>query len=314
MPLLKSHRFIPLIACLLHVVMWTSCTGCLSDFGNDYTTMRIDSTSDVVYHHYIGLNDNGWKQGDSIVFNLPLFETPADLELNLSVRYTNLYPYQNLQIVAFLAEQDTTNIINSLPIRQNDSRIDSLIQIQDSLLHAKEMAEHFKSKKMAERDSMFQSNPDSLLRAERLDSLRKDSIQKAKRKMEEANGMLLAEGQQTDSLLNDSDALDSIRREKEAAMLREARRADSLAAVTQSLTHAISFSLFSKKDKKKGEGMLFMETGTECGTIHLKANTRYKIIITHNMKDPVLKGISDIGVELRRSKTAKPLNKHTRWW
>lgn len=301
-----------MMLCLLHVVIWTSCTGCFSDFGNDYTTMRIDSTSDVVYHHYIGIDDDGWRQDDSIAFNLPLFETPADLELSLSVRYTNIYPYQNFQMVAFLAEQDTTNIINSLPIRQNDSRIDSLIEVQDSLLHAKEMAEHFKSRKMAERDSMLISNPDSLLKAERADSLRLDSIRRAKlkKKAEEKSQA----DEIVDSLVTDSLVQDSIRRKKEEALMRQARRADSIAAVEESLTHAITFSLFSKKDKKKGEGMLFMETSTDCGTIHLKANTRYKIIITHNMKDRVLKGISDIGVELRRSKTAKPLNKHTRWW
>ena len=58
-----------------------------------------------------------------------------------------------------------------------------------------------------------------------------------------------------------------------------------------SLTHVIEFCLFNNEDEKNGSGMMFVETEVTCGTIHLKANTRYKIFITHNMKEDRLKGI-----------------------
>ena len=60
--------------------------------------------------------------------------------------------------------------------------------------------------------------------------------------------------------------------------------------------------------------MMFVETDVECGTIHLKANTRYKIFVSHNMADSRLKGLSDIGITLTGCKK-QPIDKMgTKWW
>ena len=301
----------------LHGVFQTSCSGCMSDFANEYHSVKVDSATDVVYNQYLAIDNELWNKTDSLVFDLPMVESPADLEVNISVRYTNRYPYQNLQLIAFLEELDTTNIINSLPIRQNDSRIDSLIQREDSLKKEKDRAEHFLSERVAARDSLLLVNRDSVLAVERADSLRRDSMKRALKKAKKEKQHLSKEqldSLRNDSLSKDSVRMDSIQKEKLIEQLRQQHTADSIAAVEQSLTHAIDFKLFNEKDKKSGVGMMFVETGVDCGTIHLKANTRYRIKVSHNMKDQVVRGISDVGTILRCSPNAKPLNKNTRWW
>ncbi len=310
--------FTGILVILLHLVLWTSCNGCLSDFGNGTSVIHIDSTSDVIFNTYLPINDDGWNKNDTIIFDLPLVDAGADLDVSISVRYTNKYPYQNLQIYAFLAEQDTTDIINSLPLHQNDMVIDSLIQLEDSLNAEKAKAELNIAIKEAERDSMLKANRDSLLKAEHKDSLMKDSISKAelKAKMEAESAMTKA---QLDSLKQDSLRKDSLNRlsvqERDSIeKLRRAMITDSINESLNRLTRTIKFTLFNEKDLKNGTGMMFIESSIDCGTIHLKGNTRYKIIMYHNMKDLLLKGISDIGITLRRSPKAKPLNKKTRWW
>ncbi len=319
---MKHFRHILLSTALLllfalHGVFLTSCSGCMSDFASEYHSVKVDSATDVVYNQYLAINNELWNKTDSLVFDLPMVESPADLEVNISVRYTNRYPYQNLQIIAFLEELDTTNIINSLPIRQNDSRIDSLIQREDSLKKEKDRAEHFLSERVAARDSLLLVNRDSVLAVERADSLRRDSMKRALKKAKKEKQHLSKEqldSLRNDSLSKDSVRMDSIQKEKLIEQLRQQHTADSIAAVEQSLTHAIDFKLFNEKDKKSGVGMMFVETGVDCGTIHLKANTRYRIKVSHNMRDQVVRGISDVGIILRCSQNAKPLNKNTRWW
>jgi len=152
---------------------------------------------------------------------------------------------------------------------------------------------------------------------ERADSLRRDSMKRALKKAKKEKQHLSKEqldSLRNDSLSKDSVRMDSIQKEKLIEQLRQQHTADSIAAVEQSLTHAIDFRLFNEKDKKSGVGMMFVETGVDCGTIHLKANTRYRIKVSHNMKDQVVRGISDVGIILRCSQNAKPLNKNTRWW
>lgn len=303
---------------LLHLVLWTSCNGCLSDFGNGSNIIHIDSTSGVIFSTYKAIDDDGWRKSDTVVFDLPLVDAGADLDISISIRYTNLYPYQNIQVYGFLAEQDTTDIINSLPLHRNDNVIDSLIHLEDSLNLEKEKAERLLALKSAERDSIMKSSRDSLLRAERLDSLRRDSISKAERRSKvfsDSSHIVLSH----DSLIRDSLVKDSLNKlskhELDSIMkVRQAMIADSIKEALNRVTRVIDFLLYDTKDQKKGVGMMFMESSVDCGTIHLKGNTRYKIIIYHNMKDDVLKGITDIGITLKRSSTAKPLNNKTRWW
>lgn len=303
---------------LLHVYLLTSCNGCLSDIGNGTNLIHIDSTKDVIYSTYIALDDDGWGKNDTVVFDLPLVDSGADLDISISVRYTNRYPYQNLQIYAFLAEQDTTDIINSLPLHQNDDVIDSLIRLEDSLNNAKAKAELNIALREAERDSLLITNRDSLLQAERKDSLRKDSIKKAEQQSKESYLSSMTASQRDslrrDSLVKDSLSKLTIHERDSLEALRKAQMEDSIAESLSRVTKTIDFTLFNNKDHKSGIGMMFIESSVTCGTIHLKGNTRYKIIIYHNMKDKLLKGISDIGITLRRSPTAKPLNKKTRWW
>lgn len=312
------HRLFIVSIMLLHLVLWTSCNGCLSDFGNGSNIIHIDSTSGVIFSTYKAIDDDGWRKSDTVVFDLPLVDAGADLDISISIRYTNLYPYQNIQIYGFLAEQDTTDIINSLPLHRNDNVIDSLIHLEDSLNLEKEKAERQIALKAAERDSMMKSNRDSLLRAEKRDSLRRDSIAKAKQQSKSGSDSKMSASVR-DSLLRDSLAKDSLNKltehERDSLMkLREAMIADSINEALNRVTRAIDFLLYDDKDRKKGIGMMFMESSVDCGTIHLKGNTRYKIIIYHNMKDDILKGITDIGITLKRSSSAKPLNNKTRWW
>ena len=70
----------------------------MSDFASEYHSVKVDSATDVVYNQYLAINNELWNKTDSLVFDLPMVESPADLEVNISVRYTNRYPYQNLQI------------------------------------------------------------------------------------------------------------------------------------------------------------------------------------------------------------------------
>lgn len=299
---------------MMHVVLWTSCGGCMSDFGNGSDIVHVDSSSNVIFNTYKAIDDNGWAKTDTIEFSLPLVDSGTDLDVSISVRYTNRYPYQNLQVYAFLAEQDTSNIINSLPLHQNDELIDSLIRLEDSLNLEKTKIEHQES----ERDSLLHANRDSLLKAERADSLRKDSMKKAEKKAKEKAYASLSQSAK-DSLHRDSLRQDSLQRlskheQDSIAAVRQQMIADSIRETINSLTRTIDFMLFNNKDKKSGNGMMFIEANADCGTIHLKGNTRYKIIIYHNMKDYLLKGISDVGITLRRSTTAKPLNKKTRWF
>ncbi len=303
---------------LLHLVLWTSCNGCLSDFGNGSNLIHVDSSSTVIFSTYKAINDDGWSKSDTVVFDLPLVDAGADLDISISIRYTNRYPYQNLQIYGFLAEQDTTDIINSIPLHQNDVVIDSLIMLEDSLTAEKERAERNIAMKEAERDSLLRANRDSLLRAERMDSLKKDSLAKAQSAAKEPTDSATLAAQR-DSLRLDSLHRDSLNRlsahERDSLeRIRKAYIADSINEALSRVTRTIDFVLFNGKDKKNGDGMMFIESSVDCGTIHLKGNTRYKIIIYHNMKDAVLPGISDIGITLSRSPKAKPLNKKTRWW
>ena len=303
---------------LLHVVLWTSCNGCLSDFGNGSNLIHVDSSSTVIFSTYKAIDDDGWKKSDTVVFDLPLVDAGADLDISISIRYTNRYPYQNLQIYGFLAEQDTTDIINSIPLHQNDVVIDSLIYLEDSLNAEKEKAERNIAIREAERDSMLRANRDSLLSAERKDSLRKDSLSKAKsaakQPLDSAAYAAMMDSLRLDSLHRDSIDRLSARERDSLERIRQAYIADSINEALNRVTRTIDFVLFNGKDKKNGAGMMFIESSVSCGTIHLKGNTRYKIIIYHNMQDEVLPGISDIGITLSRSPKAKPLNKKTRWW
>lgn len=289
---------------LLGVLAETSCNGCMSEFMNG--SIHVDSTSTTVYSNYQALSDGGWAKDDTIVFDLPMTDTGADLDVTISVRYTNKYPYQNLEITAFLAEQDTTNFINSLQIRKNDELVDSLMQRNDSLNAEREKAEHYLAERVAQRDSMLRANRDSVVAAERRDSLRRDSLRKAK-------AMELASA---DTSFSDSAVADSgqVLEPTVEGKTKERAKPDSIATAKSLLTKTFMYSLFNDNDKRNGVGILFVETSLNCGTIHVKGNTRYKLIITHNMKDDVLKGISDIGVELKRSENTKPLYKNTRWW
>ena len=315
----KVKKAVVLISlAILHVVLWTSCSGCMSDFGNGSDIVHIDSSSNVIFNTYKAIDDNGWAKTDTIEFNLPLVDSGTDLDVTISVRYTNRYPYQNLQIYAFLAEQDTSNIINSLPLHQNDLVIDSLIHLEDSLNLEKTKIENHINNKETERDSLLKINRDSVLKAEQADSLRKDSVRKAAEKAKEKAYAALSQSAK-DSLHLDSLRQDSLLRltkheQDSIAAVQQQMIADSIRNAINSLTRTIDFILFNNKDKKSGNGMMFIEANADCGTIHLKGNTRYKIIIYHNMKDYLLKGISDVGITLKRSTSAKPLNKKTRWF
>ena len=48
---MNRKLFIYLLITMMHVVIWTSCNGCFDGFGTDYSTVKIDSASGVVYDH-----------------------------------------------------------------------------------------------------------------------------------------------------------------------------------------------------------------------------------------------------------------------
>ena len=316
---MKIKYFIFLLATLLHGVLWISCNGCFDSTDTDYPTMKLDSASGVVYNHFIALEDRGWNKSDSVAFNLPLFEHDADLNVTITVRYTNRYPYQNLQLVAFLAEIDTTNIITTLPLQQNDELIDSLIHRQDSLSQEKEKKEQKINERKAERDSLSQES-DSLSTSKKADTASNDSVDHSKTdslgKTKEPNTS--ADTVRTGDANKKESSKDSVTSGKKKIEKKEsksdAKTPGSASVDKDSLTHIIKFTLFNEKDRKNGIGMMFVESNVQCGTIHLKANTRYKIFITHNMKEQWLKGITDIGVELKGCKK-QPIDKmSTKWW
>lgn len=321
---------------LLHGVMWTSCSGCLDSFGGDYGTMKVDSASGVVYDKFIALPDRGWEKSDSAVFELPLFERDADLDVTICVRHTNRYPYQNLQLVAFLAELDTSNIINSLPIRKNDDRIDSLIHRQDSLRQEKAQTEQRLAERKAMQDSLGIPADDTLkkqtediiaskdsTKTSRHKESSKDSLPETKEEPDSTKKEKTKDAKKKDKEKKEADSpSDGKKKEKQEKPAKEkasrksakSRKSQGKGSTSDSLTHVIEFQLFDNEDETNGSGMMFVETNVPCGTIHLKANTRYKIFITHNMKESRLKGISDIGIELKGCKK-QPIDKmSTKWW
>ena len=309
----------------MHVVLWTSCNGCFDSFGTDYSTVKIDSASGVVYDHFIALDDRGWNKTDSVVFDLPLFERDVDLDVTISVRHTNRYPYQNLELIAFLAELDTTNIINSLPIRQNDERIDSLLHRQDSLSQEMERTEQLLAERKARRDSLGLSSSDTL-KSQSDNSPTGESASDTTKtdttKHVESAGQVLDDTQMSDSSFSsDSDKAESThpqkKRSKEPAKKEpsgDSSPGKESSVSRKNLTHVIEFTLFNSNDRKNGTGMMFVETDVECGTIHLKANTRYKIFVSHNMADNRLKGLSDIGITLTGCKKQPTEKMGTKWW
>ncbi len=322
---MNRKMFINLLITLLHVVIWTSCNGCFDSFGTDYSTVKIDSASGVVYDHFIALDDRGWNKTDSIVFELPLFERDVDLDVTISVRHTNRYPYQNLELIAFLAELDTTNIINSLPIRQNDDRIDSLLHRQDSLSQEMERTEQLLAERKARRDSLGLSLSDTLKSQSgntptgesASDTTKSDTMKHAPSADQALHDIQLADS----STSSDTEKAESTH-PKEKNSKESAKKAPSGDASSgkessvsrKNLTHVIEFTLFNSNDRKNGTGMMFVETDVECGTIHLKANTRYKIFISHNMADQRLKGLSDIGITLTGCKKQPTDKMGTKWW
>ena len=338
---MKARFTLYMMLLLLHGVMWTSCSGCLDGLNGDYSAVKVDSASGVVYDHFIALPDRGWDREDSAVFELPLFERDADLDVTITVRHTNRYPYQNLQLVAFLAELDTSNIINSLPIRKNDDRIDSLIHRQDSLQQEKAQTEQKLAERRAQQDSLNIRNSDSLhqkkeessrdtLSEDTLkghnhnsvkdtdpDSLqssdKKSSKEKNPKKSEKDKSAERSEKEKEAKKSGDS-GNEGKESGKETKKGSKGKHSSDKGTPSDSLTHVIEFNLFNSEDEKNGSGMMFVETDVPCGTIHLKANTRYKIFITHNMKEGRLKGISDIGIELKGCKK-QPIDKmNTKWW
>lgn len=325
---MKVRFTLYMILLLMHGAVWTSCNGCLDTFGGDYGTMKVDSASGVVYDHFIALPDRGWDKSDSAVFELPLFERDADLDVTICVRHTNRYPYQNLQLVAFLAELDTSNIINSLPIRKNDERIDSLIHRQDSLRQEKAQTEQRLAEKKALHDSLGITSDDTLRKNSKESLRERDSItessqtvsDKAPHPTETSKSDSTTKEKSGGSSKKDDEKNDSVQsagvkhKEKSSPKPSQSVKSNVKNSPTDSLTHVIEFQLFDNEDEKNGSGMMFVETNIPCGTIHLKANTRYKIFITHNMKESVLKGISDIGIELTGCKK-QPIDKmRTKWW
>lgn len=303
----KTYRLLSIV--LLSVVLaLSSCNGCTGNYGESDEIVAITSGSDQLYHQFKSLSDDGWLQSDTLVFDLPMFDTSVDLDVTISVRFTNHYPHRNLEFYAYLIEQDTANIISSLPLHQNDAVIDSLIHIQDSILEKRYQDEQDRKARSALRDSLMRVNPDSLLRLERADSLRKDSMIRAYRNsIEHPDSLYVAE--EVDAPLSDS-----LPSQQNQDSLRLQALTDSIREKTQRLRHTIDFDLFSAADEKQGKGVMFLESSTSCGIIHLKSYTRYKIIIYHHMRDLKLEGITDIGISLRRNTSQKPLFNKTRWY
>ena len=322
---MNRKLFIYLLITMMHVVIWTSCNGCFDGFGTDYSTVKIDSASGVVYDHFIALDDRGWKKSDSVVFDLPLFERDVDLDVTISVRHTNRYPYQNLELIAFLAELDTTNIINSLPIRQNDDRIDSLLHRQDSLSQEMERTEQLLAERKARLDSLgisisdTQKSPPEKTQASESQS---DSTYSDTTKQTTSQVEIPQDKQLSDTASTSDSGKQKSTNSKEKAIKEIGKKEQTgdkssdknSSASRKNLTHVIKFTLFNSNDRKKGTGMMFVETDVECGTIHLKANTRYKIFVSHKMADIRLKGLSDIGITLTGCKKQPTDKMGTKWW
>lgn len=52
----------------------------------------------VVYYHYEPVSD-GWLDGDTMNFNLPVLEQAAHYQVSLEWRYTEAYPYRSLKLL-----------------------------------------------------------------------------------------------------------------------------------------------------------------------------------------------------------------------
>lgn len=62
----------------------------------------------TVYHQCRSIHTDGWRQGDTLSFELPAFAGQKEVEAFVDVRYTEEFPYQHLWLVV------RNNVVDSL--------------------------------------------------------------------------------------------------------------------------------------------------------------------------------------------------------
>jgi gliding motility-associated lipoprotein GldH len=67
--------------------------------------------TDVVYNDFISIPPKGWDAKDVKTYNPVISDTSADYEIQLTVRHTDAYPYQNMWL--FVTIEKDTNIIKA---------------------------------------------------------------------------------------------------------------------------------------------------------------------------------------------------------
>jgi gliding motility-associated lipoprotein GldH len=60
-----------------------------------------------VYHTYQSLPTKGWRQRDTLTFNLQLPASTTPFRCNIGIRYRDNYPYTNLPLAISLQKKDS---------------------------------------------------------------------------------------------------------------------------------------------------------------------------------------------------------------
>lgn len=93
----------------VRVSLWLACTALI--------WFMSSCEEDCIYHHYKSTGKGGWRNQDTLIFDIPITDTTATYCVNLEVRNNLTYKYREVYLmteVSFLHRSRTTAISSDL--------------------------------------------------------------------------------------------------------------------------------------------------------------------------------------------------------
>ncbi len=66
-------------------------------------------TGDTLWHRYVHIAPDGWKRSDTLTFNLPAAPTEGTYFMDIELRTTPAFPYQQLYVARLVVSGDSTD-------------------------------------------------------------------------------------------------------------------------------------------------------------------------------------------------------------
>jgi len=82
--------------------------------------VAISCTSDVVYTHYVAIDNNSWDIDKKIPFNFSITDTISKQNVFINIRNNNDYKYSNLFLITELVFPNKTKVIDTLQYEMAD--------------------------------------------------------------------------------------------------------------------------------------------------------------------------------------------------